>query len=145
MRHHLNIPEFRAIFPAYSDAGKCPDSKIETYWELAQSYISAEDGPLLSGPPLQSALNFMTAHLMYIMDMVGDDENGATGVLTGSTVDKVQIQVAPPPFKDGWQFWLSQSPYGQQFWALLDVRSAGGWYIGGRPERRAFRKVGGRF
>jgi hypothetical protein len=32
-----------------------------------------------------------------------------------------------------------------QLWALLQKVSAGGVYIGGSPERRGFRKIGGRF
>lgn len=145
MKHTLNIPEFRAIFSAFKDPVEFPDVQIETYWGLAESYIGAEDGLLLSGPPLQSALNFMTAHLLFLMTNAGSSPGGGSGVVTGQAVDKVSVQFAAPPAKDGWQFWLSQSPYGQQLWALLKSKSAGGFYFGGRPEQRAFRKVGGLF
>jgi hypothetical protein len=47
--------------------------------------------------------------------------------------------------KDGLEYYLSGSVYGQMLWAMLNVASAGGVYLGGLPERRAYRKVGGVF
>jgi hypothetical protein len=51
----------------------------------------------------------------------------------------------PPPETNQWQWWLSLSPWGQQLLALLLVKSAGGFYIGGFPERQGFRKAYGLF
>ena len=60
-------------------------------------------------------------------------------------IDKVTVTNMPPPVKNGWQFWLATTPYGMQLWALLKRMAGAGLYIGGLPERRAFRKVFGTF
>lgn len=142
--HILDIPTFRLLFPVYTDATKYPDAYIQAQWNMAVSYMGDVDGCLFGGPELQSALNLMTAHLMWINVMLAAGQSQIS-VTIGATIDKVTVSAAPPPFKDGWQWWLSTTPYGAQLWALLRLKSAGGWYFGGRPERVAFRKVGGRF
>lgn len=142
--HSLDIPAFRLAFPAFADEAAYPDARLDVTWGLATGYLGDADGLLLSGNPLQAALQFMTAHLLALATMA---EQGTTvpGPVTGSTVDKVAVQFAPPPFKNGWAWWLSQTPYGAQLWALLGMKSAGGFYVGGLPERAAFRRVGGGF
>lgn len=144
--HTLDIATFRLLFPAFANATTFPDAYIQAQWDMATSYLGAADGPLLCGPELQSALYLMTAHLMQLNVLVAAGGSaGIGGVLTGATIDKVTVTVAAPPFKSGWSWWLAQTPYGAQLWALLTLKSAGGWYVGGLPERRAFRKVGGTF
>lgn len=151
MTHTLDIPFFRTAFPAFSDPVKYPDARIQANWDLAVAYLGDADGCLLNGDAKQAALNFLTAHLLYLSDLTGHGGGGASvggaagGVLTGAQVDKVQVQFAPPPFKNGWDWWLMQSPYGSQLQALLRMKSAGGWYVGGLPERDAFRRVYGGF
>lgn len=142
--HSLDPAAFRLAFPAFADVAAYPDARLNVTFGLATGYLGSADGLLLSGTPLQAALEFLTAHLLALNDMAAQ---GATvpGPVTGSTVDKVSVQVAPPPFKSGWQWWLSQTPYGAQLWGLLTVKSAGGFYVGGMPERAAFRRVGGGF
>lgn len=144
--HTLDIPTFRLLFPPFADVALFPDAYIQAQWDMAVSYMGDVDGCLFGGPELQTALNLMTAHLMQLNVMVAAGGTaGVTGVLTGATVDKVSVTVAAPPFKNGWQWWLSQTPYGAQLWALLAMKSAGGFYFGGLPERKPFRKVGGIF
>lgn len=145
--HTLDIPTFRLLFPVYADVTTYPDAYIQAQWDMAVTYFGDVDGCLFNGPAKQSALNLLTAHLMWLNHLIaqGGASGGGTGVLTGATIDKVTVTLAPPPFKDGWQWWLSQTPYGAQLWALLSLKSAGGFYFGGLPERRALRKVGGIF
>lgn len=145
-QHTLDLTVFRAMFPAFADTTQFPDAYIELQWELATAYLGSYDGCLLNGAPLQQALNLMTAHLMAINLLLAEQGPGATvAVTTGATIDKVTVTNLPPPVKNGWQFWLATTPYGLQLWALLSMRSAGGFYIGGLPERLGFRKVGGTF
>lgn len=145
-QHVLDIATFRLLFPAFADPTKFPDAYIQAQWDMATTFIGDVDGCLFSGPEMQSALNLMTAHLMALNVLIAaGGGTGTIGVGTQATIDKVSVSYAPPPFKDGWQYWLSTTPYGVQLWALLKLKSAGGWYFGGRPERIAFRKVGGRF
>lgn len=142
-QHVLDIPVFRVLFPAYANATTYPDGVLDVFWGSAVAYLGDYDGCLLRGAALQSALNYMTAHLLALNDMIARGQTFA--IVTGSTVDKVSVTREPPPAKSGWQWWLALTPYGLQLWALLSVKSAGGFYVGGRPEQAAFRKVGGRF
>lgn len=142
----LDIPTFRLLFPEFADPTKFPDAYITAQWAVAVTAIGNVDGWLLAGPALKTALNYLTAHLMKLNVIIAAGGGaGVTGVLTGATIDKVSVQMAAPPTKNGWQFWLASTPYGMQLWAFLQMKSAGGLYIGGRPERRAFRKVYGNF
>lgn len=144
--HTLDIATFRLLFPAFADETKFPDPYIQAQWDMATSYLGSVDGCLFGGAELQTALNLMTAHLMQLNVLIAAGGSAGTGgVLTGATIDKVTVTMAPPPFKNGWAWWLEQTPYGAQLWALLTMKSAGGFYAGGLPERRAFRKVYGTF
>ena len=69
--------------------------------------------------------------------------NSASGVLTSANEGSVSVSFAPPPSRSAWQYWLNQTPYGQQFLALFSSLVLGGFYIGGLPESQAFRKTGG--
>lgn len=144
--HTLDIVTFRLLFPEFADPTAFPDAYIQAQWDKAVSGMGDQDGWALCGPALQTALNLLTAHYMKLNLLIAAGGGaGVTGVVTGATIDKVSVQMAAPPVKSGWQFWLAQTPYGTELWAFLSMKSAGGLYIGGRPERRAFRKVGGRF
>lgn len=137
----LNIPDFRAAFPAFSDQGKYDDDRLEAYFTASSSYISTTDYGSLCGDSRVRALYLMMAHLM---DLAAQAASGdPAGIVTSASVDKVSITVQPAPAKTQWQWWLSLTPYGAELWALLSQAAAGGLYIGGLPERSAFRKVGG--
>ena len=144
--HVFDIPTFRQLYPAFANSITFTDVYLTAQWTAATVYLGKYDGCLLSGDTLQLALNLMTAHLVQINVMIA--AGGATptiGVLTSATIDKVTVTNMPPPAANGWKYWLALTPYGLQLWALLQRASAGGVYIGGSPERRAFRKVGGWF
>jgi hypothetical protein len=65
----------------------------------------------------------------YYMSNVGN-----FGSLQGDARQYVQV-----PLKNQWGWWMQISGYGQQLWALLQVKSVGGFYIGGTPTMSAFR------
>lgn len=140
----LDIAAFRVLFPAFADPVQFPDALLNTYYAIAGSYIDNNDNCSgLNGATLDWALQLMTAHLLFIFDQIRKGQTSV--VIAGATIDKVTLSLAPPPAKNGWQWWLATSPYGLQLWALLQARSVGGWAIGGLPEKMAFRKVGGWF
>lgn len=141
----LDIPTFRLLFPEFVNPTSFPDAYIQAQWDVAVSHMGDLDGWALAGAALRNALNYLTAHLMKINVMLSSGGGGTLGVVTSATEDKVSVSFATPPVRSGWQQWLASTPYGLQLWALLQMKSAGGLYIGGRPERRAFRKVGGNF
>jgi hypothetical protein len=148
----LDLPLFRVMFPMFADTKAYPDALIAMFYGVAGNFISTVDCPcnILNGESLQYALYCMTAHLMYLTYPPGGTDDGmgvggGGGFVTSASIGEVSVSVAQPPMKDGWEFWLGQSPFGQQLWALLSLKSVGGLYVGGLPERTGFRKVGGVF
>lgn len=144
--HTFDIPVFRQLYPAFANSVTFTDAYLTAQWTAATVYLGKYDGCLLAGDEMQLALNLMTAHLVQLNAMIA--AGGVTptiGVLTSATIDKVTVTNMPPPATSGWKYWLALTPYGMQLWALLQRASAGGVYIGGSSERRAFRKAGGRF
>lgn len=139
----LDLVLFREAFPAFRDAGVFPDALIERHFDAACSHVSPKDGGPLRGRGRQRALNLMTAHLLHLEQLILSGSAG--GVVQGATIDKVSVTLVPPPVKSQFVWWLNQSPYGQELLALLKSKAAGGVYIGGSPERAAFRKAGGGF
>lgn len=140
---YFNAAVFRATAPAFSNTFTYPDARIQAQWDLATAYLSNNTViGCYNGMPLgqqTSALNLMTAHLMALNAAIAAGQ--PTGVLTGATIDKVSVQLQPPPDENQWQWWLNQTPYGQQLLALLQVASAGGrFFTSGLPVVPAFRR-----
>ena len=142
--HTLDVAAFRVAFPVFVSDTQYPDAVIQSWWNMATCYVDANDNCGIFGDCLQQALNLMTAHLGW-SDYLIQRGQTTVGVLTGSTIDKVSVSLQAPPMTNGWQAWLATTPYGMRFWALMSVKAAGGWYVGGSPERSGFRKVGGFF
>jgi len=140
MPHAFELAAFRTMFPLLDSVA---DEQLAAYWQMATETMTPEDGVLLHGASLQLALNLLTAHLAWLFTKTLP--GGTVGIVNSASEGSVSVGMAIPPFKSGWQYWLSQTPYGQQLWALLMVQSAGGLYVGGSPERSAFRKAGGVF
>lgn len=134
---------FRVLFPQFADAVAFPDVVLSANFDMATGYVSPDIyGDMPSGARVQ-ALNLMTAHLMALRALVAAGSQG--GIVQSSTVGDVSVTLQPPPVRSQWAWWLNQTPYGAQLVALLDGQAVGGFYVGGLPERMAFRKVGGVF
>ena len=136
---------FRAQFPAFAGNPPNTDALLQGYFDLATSFISAEDCAcnMLTGAARVQALNLMTAHVAYLFALIPTGQT--PGVLVSAQIDKVRVEVKPPPDQSQFQAWLSTSPYGQMLNALLGVASVGGFYVGGAGERNAFRRSYGAF
>lgn len=139
-----NSATFRGLFPAFANTAIFPDAVVQSQWDLATAYISNNTvtacyNGMASGQQV-SALNLMTAHLMALNQLIADGQ--PTGLLQGATIDKISVQLTPPPEESQWQWWLNQTPYGQQLLALLQVVAAGGhFYTAGAPVVPAFRRT----
>lgn len=132
---------FRAQCPAFANTTQYPTVYLQMLWDTATCYVSdVGNFGSLQGSCRQYALNLMVAHLAYQGDLTV--EGTTPYVLGAATIDKVQITAVPPPLKNQWGWWLSTSVYGQQLWALLQVKSAGGIYVGGSPVLSSFRGYG---
>lgn len=132
---------FRAQVPAFASLKLYPETVLQMFWDFAINYISdVGNFGTLQGPARQYAINFMMAHL------IAQGNQTAVGqtpfVLSASTIDKVTVTAVPPPLKNQWQQWMQTTVYGQSLWALLQVTSVGGFYIGGYPTLAAFRPYG---
>lgn len=145
----LDLPTFRLVFPAFADPTLFPDAYVQAQWGAAGGYISPWDNCFVAGPQLNRALSLLTAHLLQVNVMLtAAGASGTTpvlGVMTAASIDKVSVTNMPPPIRNGWQYWLSSTPYGLELWAFLRMLAGPGFYVGGLPERAAFRKVGGVF
>jgi hypothetical protein len=141
--HTLDVAAFRAQFPTFTSDVKYPDAQLLAYFEMAGCYVYPCDWSMLSGNCLQLALELMTAHLAFTNAQVLAG-NTAAGTVTGASIDKVSVQLSAPPTTNGWQAWLSTTPFGMQLWALIRTK-AKPFVVGGLPERQGFRRVGGGF
>lgn len=137
--HSFDVTLFRAQFAEF--AATPSDQVLAVYWGIATNFVAANDGCIMTGDALQYALNLATAHIAKLAAVAASGQT--QGVVSGATEGSVSVSFQPPPVKSAFQFWLAQTPYGQQLWALLQVKSAGGLHIGGSLERASFRKAGG--
>ena len=142
----LDPAAFRALFPQFADPVKWPDAALSIQFGAATGYVSADTYGDMPVAARTNALYLMTAHLLALGVIIAQNNySGQVGVVQGAVVDHVQITLTPPPVKSQWQWWLNTTPYGAQLLGLLDAQAAGGFYVGGLPERAAFRKVAGIF
>lgn len=143
----LDYAKFRALFPQFANETLYPNVMLDAWWTMANCAMQEPPRICLTDDCGSLMLYLMTAHIGALMTSIaaGGKKGGKAGVLTSATIDKVTVGYTLPPFKNGWQFWMSSTPYGLQLWAMLSAAAAGGFSVNGRPEARAFRKVYGRF
>lgn len=134
-----NDTTFRSLFLAFANQEMFPQASLSLYWGIATNYISKYP-QYCGGSNLEQQtlmLNQMTAHLVQLNSMAGSGQQA--GIVTAASVGAVSVTVQPPPEVNQWQWWLNQTPYGQQLLALLEVLSVGGYYIAdGVPARGMF-------
>ncbi len=139
----FNEDLFRKTAPAYACCKVYPDDFLQTYWDLATNYITNNSATACyEGMTLGqqvTALNLMAAHLLALTLQTTSGQGA--GLVTGATIDKVSVTLTPPPEMNQWQWWLNQTPYGQQLLSLLQVAAAGGrFFTAGGPVVGAFRR-----
>ena len=137
----FDVALFRQQFPEFANDTDYPDATLQMYWNMATCYISSEDYGCLQGECRRDALNMLTAHIARYYTQINNGND--PGFVSSATIDKVSVSRMTPQQTDQWNFWLSQTRYGQMLAALLMVTGAGGLYIGGINERSAFRQNGG--
>ncbi len=134
----LDIAKFRERFTAFSDETLFPDALITTTFDTATIYVSDETSDCFPEKKLELAIYQMMAHLLTVQDAVNN--GGQTGTVLSSSIGAVSITIAAPKNSDEFEFWLNQTPYGQQFLALLNTVCVGGFYFGGDAPRTAYRE-----
>jgi hypothetical protein len=137
----FDISAFRIAYPAFANEETFPDATLQAYFNSACCYISNDNYGWLAGNCRYTALTLMTAHLAALSVIIAKGK--VPGLVQSATIDKVSVSLTPPLLENQWQWWLSLTPYGQQLFAMLQVNSAGGFYVGGSPETLAFRGLCG--
>lgn len=133
----FNLAEFRTLYPQFASVA---DATVLAVSDQALCFIG-ETGCECD----DTAWQLMVAHLLQIQAAAANG-GGGSGPVASATVGGVAVSFQAPPYgSSAYKFWLFTTPYGAQLAALLARCSAGGVYVGGRPERAAFRQVGGTF
>ena len=143
---NYNDQNFRTLFSNYASPTVFPLILIQAYWDTASVYINPNYYNIIGGFTLAQqtqCLNLMTAHLLFLFNLI--NTNQTPGIVTQATIDKISVTLQPPPEVNQWQFWLNQTPYGQQLLSLLQVVSAGGVYVNSAPPGRAGFRFGGAY
>lgn len=140
---------FRAQFVGQFTNPPYTDSLLETYWSIGTCYVSDSDTQLfLSTACRRVALNFITAHLLTLniaANTGSADTLPQTAFVESSSIDKISVSVQSFTNQDQYEWWLNQTPYGQQLLALLAASAVGGAYFGGVNELGSFRRAAGQF
>jgi len=139
----LDLAIFRARFPKFSDINAYPDIAIQAQFNTAIAFMSNEPNCFLAVGAQEEALYLLTAHLLYISSMIA--AGTPVQVMVSAAEGTVNAGFAPPPFKNGFQFWLTSTPYGSMLWALLQIHSVGGAFVAGTRSRSGIRKPQGYF
>lgn len=137
---------FSKAFPAFANPLMYPDDAILAASELAGCYIDVANSWYNCAKCQNLIWQLITAHLLVINGTAGMPGVAYSGLLTSATVGSVSVGFqANTVTQNGLTTWLGKTPYGEQLLALFARLTTGGIYVGGSPERRGFRKIGGRF
>ncbi len=135
----FNYATFVQYYTQFANSVQYPEQTLQLYWDDATTYISdntAAGG--LTQKQRTRAINLMTAHLAVLNSQAAAGQQA--GLVQGATIDKISVQLTPPPEVNQWQWWLNQTQYGQQLLALFQVAAAGGFFIGGYPTTYTLRR-----
>lgn len=131
----FDFKAFIALFPAFN---LVPQPTLQIYWDIATNFICARPQWCIKLSTQTYFIQLMTAHIAQLSTQIAAGDT--PGVVIGATIDKVSVQLQPPPGDDAFRYWLNQTAYGQQLLALLDVKAVGGFYAGGFPVLSAYRR-----
>lgn len=139
-------------FALYANPTNYPESLLLNYWNVAINYITAANWGDIHDDKRQYAIQLMLSHIIYLTNLIntgngfGTGTGGAPGTvpyqMQSATIDKVSVQVTPPPNPNQFQWWLGTTPFGQQLLAMLQIHSVGGHYVGGSNVRAGFLGAG---
>ena len=127
---------FLAEFPEFSDETKFTETQIVRCGKAASKYITEwRNGfPLKEPDERLYALFLMTAHILLMRKNAADDIGGgnlpAGGRVRKATVGAVTVETDSPSgaSTDDYNYWLSQTVYGQELLAYLANAAPAGIY-----------------
>ena len=154
----FDIDTFFSYLPEFDNPEAYPTAVIMAAGRNAQFWVSSEDCAWLCGDERKYAQVLMTGHLilMAMKAKNATDPNsaqngmitsgsvssvGGSGLLQSASVGGVSVSLQVPQyFKGPWDWWLGQTPYGQNLLAFLDSRAAVGIYGMGDDIRSCLRE-----
>lgn len=129
----MNCPEltqlsFIAQFPefAQTDNIELMIGRALMYIDLHFSYFCGKDKIY--------AIYLLTAHLLTMQDAISQGDSTG-GLQTSASIDRVSVSVAIPSDLNALSYWLTQSRYGQELLALIELKVATPGIIGGSFQR----------
>lgn len=135
----FNYATFVQYYAQFNNSVAYPEQTLQLYWNKATTYVSNNTASCgLTLPQREEALNLMTAHLAVLYGQAASGQQ--TGLIQGATIDKISVQLTPPPEANQWQWWLNQTQYGQQYLALMQIVSVGGFFVNGFPTTYTLRR-----
>lgn len=134
----LNITDFREQYPEFKSNVKFPDATITSAFTKATIFFKNETNCEVDIEQLEVILYLMTAHLLK---MQLKTLKGQTGLVASATIDKISVSIVSPRNLGEFEYFLNQTPYGQELLALLALLVLGGFYLGGSPETLAFKRA----
>lgn len=136
----ITTADIRTDFPAFADTEQYPDGIINNSIGAAQCFVSNS----VSGYcPIDwkcraLMLELMTCHLITLMSGAGNGSVSAVGSIAGMVVNAsigdVHVTTTVPENKSQLEWYLNQTPYGQQLNALLSTKVSP-LYFGGSKQR----------
>jgi ligand-binding sensor domain-containing protein len=131
--------DMRAVLPAYNNPVAYPTTTLNMWFNNALGFMTDEESGLVDASDQGMMIYLMAGHLMSLSAMICDNDGAPVGLVSAATVDKVSVTMQLPPNPSQFQWWLSTTPYGAQLYAMLGVATVGGYWIGGSPQRWAYR------
>ena len=108
------------------------EPNIEIMINRALNYISPYS--CFCGERKQFIIFLLAAHFLALQKNINDGET-AGGIQSGASIDKVSVSLTPPPFSDNFEYFFSQTVYGQELLALFNLLISTPTYIGGSYQR----------
>ena len=150
----FDYESFVALFPEFGDTSTFPQALVEIAGKNARLYVTDQSCPQLDGPDRAYAQSLMTAHLVVLAIKrsanplgqptpgggSGSSATGGTaatssigvgagvGVITSASVGGVSVSMQLPQSATAWEYWLNQTPYGQELLAYLSAHVPAGIY-----------------
>lgn len=136
------LEDFVAEFPEFGEGTSFTSAQIARVGKQAHKYITdwRYDFPLKEADDRMYALFLMTAHILVMRKNAADDlANGNSpsgGRIRKATVGAVTIETESPNqyTSDDYNYWLSQTIYGQELLAYLANSAPAGIYCNGRKD-----------
>ena len=140
----ITVSDIRETFGAFIDAAAYPDAMIENCIEMSTCFISNVASGC-SGVSWQCRANMMELMTCHLLSMLTSAANSGTnggqtssGMVVSASIGDVHVSTAVPENKTQLQWYLNQTPYGQQLYALLSIKVSPLYYGGSR--QRIFNK-----